>query len=39
MAFCSSVPRIFLFSPISIVGAATLIQKYLGFLWSSKRKL
>lgn len=30
---------IFLFSTIIIVVAATLIQKYLGFLWTSKRKL
>ena len=32
------LPLIFLFSTIIIVVAATLIQKYLGFLWSSKRK-
>ena len=33
------LPLIFLFSAIVIVVAATFIQKYLGFLWSSKRKL
>ena len=32
------LPLIFLFSAIVIVVAATLIQKYLGFLWNSKRK-
>jgi hypothetical protein len=32
------LPLIFLFSTFIIVVAATLIQKYLGFLWSSKRK-
>lgn len=32
------LPLIFLFSAIVIVVAATFIQKYLGFLWSSKRK-